>query len=159
QGKFDFIYNGSVLDNVFDPAACIRNISRMLKPDAVVFHYEGAVHASPAYLKFTPDWFFDYYAINRFADFQTFWVTYRDGNEHRDPWDLIEWSAFTGDEPDWRLTMPMRHEGGAMVVAVAQNSPTASIDRTPLQNIYRSNEHAPYIEAHRRFAASGRRAA
>src|SRR5882762_1456781 len=56
ERRFDFIYNGSVLDNVFDPAACIRNISRMLKPDAAVFHYEGAVHSSPAYLKFTLDW-------------------------------------------------------------------------------------------------------
>jgi SAM-dependent methyltransferase len=157
RGRFDFIYNGSVLDNVFDPAAAIRNISRMLKQDAVVFHYEGAVHSSPAYLKFTPDWFFDYYAINRFADFQAFWVTYR--NEHLDPWDLIEWSAFSLDDSTWRLTMPMRHDRGAMVVAIAQNSPDATVDMTPLQNIYRSNQHEAYIAAHRRFADSGRRAA
>src|SRR5258706_2167495 len=62
--QFDFIYNGSVLDNVFDPAACIRNVSRMLKVDGVAFHYEGVQHAAPAYLKFSTDWFFDYYALN-----------------------------------------------------------------------------------------------
>jgi 2-polyprenyl-3-methyl-5-hydroxy-6-metoxy-1,4-benzoquinol methylase len=48
QGQFDFIYNGSVLDNAFDSAAYVRNVSRMLKPEGVAFHYEGAQHAAPA---------------------------------------------------------------------------------------------------------------
>jgi hypothetical protein len=66
-GAFDFIYNGSVLDNVFDPAACLRNTTRMLKPDGSIFHYEGVVHWGAAYLKMSPDWFFDYYAVNGFG--------------------------------------------------------------------------------------------
>ena len=154
-----FVYNGSVLDNVFDPAKCIRNVSRMLKDDAVVFHYEGAIHSSPAYLKFTPDWFFDYYAINGFADLQAYWVTYRD--VHKDRWGVYEWSAFVPHDADWRLTMPMPIDRDAMVVAIAQKRAgwRRSTDRRKLQNVYRSNEHAPYIAAHRRFADSPRRAA
>jgi SAM-dependent methyltransferase len=150
--KFDFVYNGSVLDNMFDAAAGIRNISRMLKPEGVVFHYEGAAHAAPAYLKFTPDWFFDYYALNGFADCQAYLATYTD--VHRDRWSMHEWSAFTDAG---QLTMPMLLGTEAMVVAVVQNSPSATVDRTPLQNIYRSDEHAPYLAAHSRFAASKRR--
>ncbi len=28
----DFIFDGSVMDNIFDPAAALRNVSRILKP-------------------------------------------------------------------------------------------------------------------------------
>lgn len=152
--RFDFIYNGSVLDNVFDPAACIRNAAKMLKPHGSIFNYEGSAHASPAYLKFSPDWFFDYYALNGFADCQTYIVTYDD--VHRDPWEVYQFDPFT---PDKRLTMPMRLLAEAMVVAIAENSPEATIDRTPLQNVYRSDEHAPYLKAHERFLQSKRRRA
>jgi SAM-dependent methyltransferase len=152
---FDFIYNGSVLDNVFDPAACIRNISKMLRSDGVVFHYEGAAHSSPAYLKFSPDWFFDYYALNGFADFQSYIVTY--GDVHVDPWSVYEWSAFAPGNTSQDLTMPMRLGAEAMVVAIAQNAPTATIDRIPLQNVYRSGEHENYRLAFDRYSKSGRR--
>ena len=152
--RFDFIYNGSVLDNVFDPAACIRNAARMLKPDGSIFSYEGSAHAAPAYLKFSPDWFFDYFAWNGFADCQSYIVTY--GDVHRDPWETYQFDPFT---PDDKLTMPMRLGPEAMVVAIAQNAPGATVDRTPLQNVYRSNDHAVYLAAHKRYRESGRRAA
>lgn len=153
-GRFDFIYNGSVLDNVFDPAACIRNAARMLKPHGSIFNYEGSAHAAPAYLKFSPDWFFDYFAFNGFADCQTYIVTY--GDVHRDPWETYQFDPFTADD---KLTMPMRLGPEAMVVAIAQNAPDATVDRTPLQNVYRSNEHAVYLAAHKRYLQSGRRQA
>ncbi len=153
-GRFDFIYNGSVLDNVFDPAACLRNAARMLKPDGSIFNYEGSAHAAPAYLKFSPDWFFDYFAFNGFADCQTYIVTY--GDVHRDPWETYQFDPFTADDT---LTMPMRLPPEAMVVAIAQNAPDATVDRTPLQNVYRSNEHAVYLAAHKRYRQSRRREA
>ncbi|MBM3516213.1 MAG: hypothetical protein FJX59_21220, partial [Alphaproteobacteria bacterium] len=67
-GKFDFIYNGSVLDNLFDSAAAMDNITRPLAPSGVAFHYEGARHFGWAYAEFPPEWFFDYAAINKFDD-------------------------------------------------------------------------------------------
>jgi SAM-dependent methyltransferase len=157
HGHFDFIYNGSVLDNVFDPAACIRNVSRMLKPDGVAFHYEGAQHAAPAYLKFSTDWFFDYYALNGFADFQSYIVTYED--VHIDPWSVYEWDAFISTDEPSKPTMPMPIEQDAMVVAIAQNGPGTTLDRTPLQSLYRSGKHEAYFAAFRRYRDSGRRAA
>jgi hypothetical protein len=156
-GSFDFIYNGSVLDNVFDPAACIRNVSKMLKPNAVVMHYEGVAHSSPAYLKFSADWFFDYYALNGFADFQGYIAAFHD--VHVDPWAVYEWSAFNSAEAPDQLTMPIRLASELMIIAVAQNSPGATWHRTPLQNIYRSNAHGDYLNAHSTFANSPRRRA
>lgn len=155
-GAYDFIYNGSVLDNVFDPAACIRNVSRMMKPDGVIFHYEGAMHFGLAYLKFTPDWLFDFYALNGFADFQGYLCVFPD--VHASPWSVYEWSAYVPEGDSLRLTMPMKYPGEGMVVAIAQNSTSAGIHETPIQNIYRPN-HEKYQAAYRRFVASPRRAA
>jgi SAM-dependent methyltransferase len=150
---YDFIYNGSVLDNAFDPAGCIRNVSRMMKPDGVVLHYEGAVHFNPAYLRFTPDWFFDFYALNGFADFQGYLCTLEDF--HASAWSVFEWSAYFLDNASWRLTWPMKYSGDGLIIAIAQNSPMAGFFETPIQNIYRPKQER-YLAAHQRFAASER---
>lgn len=68
KGIADFIYNGSCLDNIFDPAAAMRNMSRLLKPDGRVYHYEQGNSHPTAYLKYSADWFMDFYALNEFAD-------------------------------------------------------------------------------------------
>jgi hypothetical protein len=154
SGRFDFIYNGSVLDNVFDPAACIRNVTRMLTGDGVVMHYEGAAHASPAYLKFTPDWFFDYYALNGFADCQTYVCTFDD--VHQSAWKVMGWDAFYDDRGTWRLTDPVRTTSDAMVLAIAEKAPEASAGRTPIQGLYRA-DHAAYLPAFERYRRSTRR--
>jgi SAM-dependent methyltransferase len=68
KGIADFIYNGSCLDNIFDPAAAMRNMSRLLKPDGRVYHYEQGNSHPTAYLKYSADWFMDFYALNEFND-------------------------------------------------------------------------------------------
>ena len=151
-GAYDFIYNGSVLDNVFDPAACLRNTTRMLKPDGSIFHYEGAVHWGAAYLKMSPDWFFDYYAVNGFADIQAYICAYSD--IHASPWDIYEWSAYAGDGPPGSLLPPKEQ----LVVAIAENKPGTTFDRTPIQNVYRP-DHAAYRPGFERSAKSPRREA
>lgn len=32
EGTVDFIYDGSVMDNIFDPASAMQNVARMLRP-------------------------------------------------------------------------------------------------------------------------------
>lgn len=150
-GRFDFIYNGSVLDNVFDPAACIRNLARMLKPNGVTFGYEGISHFSAAYLKFSPDWFFDFFAINGFADCQVYVATYED--VHLSSFDMYEWSAFTQDG----LAGTPKTKTDALVAVWAENSPSATCDRIPIQGVYRDGEHEVYQAAFSRFIESPRR--
>ena len=154
SGRFNFIYNGSVLDNVFDPAACMRNITRMLTATGVVLHYEGAAHASPAYLKFTPDWFFDYYALNGFNDCQAYVGTFDD--VHQSPWNVLGWDAFYADGGQQRLTYPIRTSSDAMVLAIAEKCPGASDGRTPIQGVYRGG-HDDYLPAFERYRLSARR--
>lgn len=72
-GIADFIYNGSCLDNIFDAAAAVRNISRLLNSDGGrVYHYEQGNSHPTAYLKYSVDWFMDYFAINNFMDCKTY---------------------------------------------------------------------------------------
>lgn len=74
RGIADFIFNGSCLDNIFDPAAAIRNMSRMLKPGGRVYHFEQGNSHPTAYLKFSADWFMDFYALNQFEDCKVYIV-------------------------------------------------------------------------------------
>lgn len=153
-GRFDFIYNGSVLDNVFDPVACIRNVTRMLKPNGVMYGYEGIAHSGASYLKFSPEWFFDYYALNGFADVQSYVATCDDF--HKCAYDVYEWSAFTESGV---LAKPMLMTKDAMIVVFAQKSPNSTWDKSPIQGVYRSEQHEVYRAANTRYAASPRRAA
>jgi hypothetical protein len=158
-GAYDFVYNGSVLDNVFDPAGAMRNISKLLKPDGVAIHYEGVTNASNvsnAYWRFAPDWFFDYCALNDFADCQAYLCVH--DNIHNSAWDILEWDEYTSHTGKWQLTRTKRFHGDAVVVVIAQNAPNATTDRTPIQNVYRP-DHLKYIQACANYQSSKRREA
>jgi SAM-dependent methyltransferase len=155
ENRFDFIYNGSVLDNVFDPAACVRNVTRMLKPSGVVMHYEGAAHSQPAYFKFTTDWFFDYYALNGFVDVQTYLCLHADF--HQSSWRIIGWEPLYQAEGATQLTWPFAIGSDATVVAIAERGPDATVERSPIQALYRS-DHGDGMSALARYLRSRRRA-
>jgi len=98
---------------MFDAAAGIRNISRMLKPEGVVFHYEGArarraslseVHARLVLRLLRSQRF---RRLPRLILPPTLTFIVIDGLMH-------EWSAFTDAG---QLTMPMLLGAEAMVVA------------------------------------------
>lgn len=63
----DFIYGGSVLDNIFDPAAYIRNITQLLKPGGRLVDHNTCTFREHPYIAISPAWYFDYCVLNRFA--------------------------------------------------------------------------------------------
>lgn len=173
ESSYDFIVNGSCLDNIFDPATSIKNISRLLKPGGRVYHFEWGNSHETAYLKFSPDWFLDYYAINRFADCKSY-IRYEpnsvglniDGTRtaqyavrsenqleihHFDP--LVEIGGVTGYD-DSRIAA----FGRWYVETVAEKGESSSSDISPIQKHYRADAaaHAPYIESVQRFNRSPR---
>ena len=75
-GTADFIYNGSCLDNIFDAPAAMRNMTRLLKPSGRVYHFEQGNTHPTAYLKYSADWFMDFYAVNKFADCKAYVCDY-----------------------------------------------------------------------------------
>src|SRR5262249_34097122 len=67
-GRFDFIIDGGSLDNVFDPLAMVRNMTKMLRPNGRMFIYAWSNTFPSAYVKITPDWIMDYCTVNEFED-------------------------------------------------------------------------------------------
>ncbi len=157
EGKFDFIYNGSVLDNLFDPAGAMRNVTRLMTAGGVIFHYEGMAHWNPSYIKFLPDWFFDYYAVNRFHDFRAFVCA---SKQFHATWDVFEWWPYEVTNAN-SVALTAGYEfnlsgSECFVVVIAEKGPTSSFDKNPIQAPYRAN-HQEYLEAYLRYRNSSRR--
>ncbi len=64
----DFVYDGGCLDNIFDVAGALRNMARMVKPGGRFFAMNSGGPHPTAYLKFSADWFMDFFALNRWVD-------------------------------------------------------------------------------------------
>ena len=91
--------------------------------------------------------------MNGFADVQAYVATCDDF--HESTYDVYEWSAFTESGV---LAKPMQMTKDAIIAVFAEKSPAATWDKSPIQGVYRSNEHQVYREACLRYAASDRRA-
>lgn len=150
EGKFDFICNGSVLDNMFNPTMGLTNISRMLAPGGRVVHFEhGSNCTNGAYLQFSPNWFFDYYAVNEYADCKTYIALFHDLDA---PWEFYACLHDAGQEPRQFSSSRM-----AMTVALAERASDSTWDRYPVQDQYRNDdEQRRYVNGHKRIAASTR---
>lgn len=169
----DFIYNGSCLDNIFDPAAAIRNMSLLLKPNGRIYHFEQGNSHPTAYLKFSADWFMDYYGLNNFADCKAYVIDnpnslgiplVRKENgppERKSKFDLIVYAYNPYVEHEFgagydcsQVEAFSRYE----IHCIAEKSETSSADRTPIQKHYRTDpEHQTVCaESAKRFLHSGR---
>ncbi|CAO3362839.1 tetratricopeptide repeat protein [Azospirillum melinis] len=138
-GRFDFILNGSCLDNIFDPVRVIDNLSRMLKPGGRILHWEsGSMNPHQPYLMFSVNWFHDYYVANGFRDVQAYLA--RCDDLFAD-WDMLHWSPL--DPALHRLGLARPTEGaldlpGTLLACVlAEAGAEAGAGRRPIQVIYR----------------------
>jgi len=83
RASADFIVDGSTLDNVFDPAAVIRNFAEMLRPGGrLLMTNTYSNHAEP-YNMLPPLWFLDYFVVNGFADCKVYILV------QSDPWNIF----------------------------------------------------------------------
>jgi len=138
--RFDFIIDGSTLDNVFDPAMAMRNLAQLLKPGGRIVQFNHAARRHYVYVGFALCWFHDYYAINEFDDCQVYLAQW-DEQRTRARWDFYHYK-------------PMREENGvtsyfgqdsyyypwreAMAVVIAEKGPKSTWGRSPIQFEYRN---------------------
>lgn len=66
--EYDFVYDSSVLDNVFNPAQMITNIAQFLKPNGRVLMVNVASFFPGAMVSCHPEWFYSFFAVNKFCD-------------------------------------------------------------------------------------------
>lgn len=140
-GRFDFILNGSCLDNLHDPAAALRNISRMLAIDGRVLHMEHGSNFNGPWMIFSPGWFVDYYEANGFEDLRAWAGMFLDMDTlYRGPWRLFEYTG--GRWAHLPEQGPVKAQGVARVpqfmsLALARRTTMSTVEHAPTQWMYR----------------------
>lgn len=148
---FDFIWNGSCLDNMFDPAMAMRSCGRMLKNGGRLFCMEmGSPHFN-AYTMFSHAWFFDYFAVNDFAECKIYSCLFEPRNMWDGPYEL--YIATEYNDASWTFPMKTFSNKALITFAVAEKGPNSSWEKMPLQWQYRP-DHAVYRSAYVRFKSS-----
>lgn len=75
--KFDFIFSGGVLDNLFNPSNALINITKLLKDDGRILFWEPSRGLVGSMLNFTPEYFYSYLSINNFKDYKVYLLTHQ----------------------------------------------------------------------------------
>ncbi len=133
--KFDFIFNGSCLDNIFNPAEALRNISRMLKPNGRLVMIEHGTMANGPYTVFSPGWFFDYFCCNKYQDCRVYHGLFKNNTDlHYGPWPLYLYN--------WRanklgISPTVRSRDHIMYLIVAEKGKNSTDEFFPIQYQYR----------------------
>jgi hypothetical protein len=134
----DFLFGGSVLDNIFDPTTYLRNVSRLLRPGGRLFEHDVISQHHHPFCLITPAWIFDYFVVNAHARSAVYVSENWPGGLHvygpdPDPDDIISDLG----PPRGGLSMG--------VVVIAEKGEASTGDAIPIQDQYRSAEdHARY---------------
>lgn len=67
-GNYDFLFDSSVLDNVFNPAQFIVNVDSLLKPGGRFLAMNVASFYPGALCSVHPEWLYGFFAQNSYAD-------------------------------------------------------------------------------------------
>lgn len=134
--RFDFIFNGSCLDNIFNPATALCNLSSMLRPGGRLIMIEHGSFFNGPYTIFSPGWFFDFFAENAYRDVKVYLGLFTDStNLHVGPWPLyvMNWAAHpSGNAPK----IPPDTE--LMYLIVAEKAVDSTNSKLPIQHYYRN---------------------
>lgn len=154
----DFIFNGSCLDNLFDPATAIKSISKMLKPHGRIFHLEHGSPIQGAFLCYSPEWFFDFYAINNYSDCQNFVCTF--GSSLQNDWETFRWSPYYYEDGQLNASSSSLFIGDFISIVIAEKGSSSTDSRTPIQSHYRGfqqdSSESIYVLKYKEFSHSGR---
>lgn len=164
KSRFDFIYDGSSLDNIFNGPQALLNMAEMLRPGGRILLFNAINSVPTAYLKFSPDWFTDFFAINGYADVRAY---------------VVEWPVSADYIPTvpkgyppqggrmWRYDPYIEQAGGSYqhpaiaaqtqqyCFCIAEKAENSTSSILPVQMHYRSPyDRWKYVEAAKRFRSS-----
>lgn len=139
HGRYDLVFNGSVLDNIWDPAAVLRNVSHLVSDAGRVIHVETATPTPYSYAALSPSWYFDYYVANCWADCRIY-VAAVPSLE-----DLVagRWASMAFDpsaEPRPNAFSPSLGAHVGISIVLAEKQPGATASAPIVQSHYRSAE-------------------
>lgn len=159
-GRYDFLYNGSCMDNLFNPSEFIRNCSRLLKPGGRLVSIEHGSAFPGGYLFYSPDWFLDFFAINNFKDATVFVAEFlgdKSPQHIQSPWWLWNWNPLYHGRPiEHSIHL---NAANRLILVIAEKGEDSGNEAQPVQGQYRTNEgllQPAYEESYRRFLQSPR---
>lgn len=130
--RFDFIFNGSCLDNIFNPQVALRNMAKMLKPGGRVLSIEHGSPFNNPYTMFSPGWFADYFIANKFHDYHVYVGRFLNSTELLfGPW---QWFYVNKSVNSPSI---MFNEGHTVIVSIAEKGLDSTWDINPVQDQYR----------------------
>lgn len=132
--RFDFIFNGGCLDNMFNPAQAMMNFTLMLKPGGRLVCMESASSFNSAYLMYSPGWFCDYFEQNKYEDWKAYICSYRNTRElFYGPWKWFEYDQ----QKNRNGPSPATRGNHVLVVSIARKGRLTTHDIQPIQYQYR----------------------
>jgi hypothetical protein len=132
QNSADFIVDGSTLDNVFDPATCLRNFAGLLKVGGRLLTINAYTRRQTAYTLCSPPWYFDYFVENGFVDCRVYVIVARRGRSNTFWLDPGYIARARGG------TLAFSARGNVFIVALAEKGPASTTHASPVQQHYRS---------------------
>jgi SAM-dependent methyltransferase len=132
HGCADFVVDGSTLDNVFDPAACLRNMAALLRPGGRLLTINAYTTQQTAYTLCSPPWYFDYFVENGFSDCRVYAIVVRRGRKNAFWLDPGYIDRARGG------TLGFSARGNVFIVALAERGRSSTTDKSPVQQHYRS---------------------
>jgi SAM-dependent methyltransferase len=148
ENHFDFIIEGSTLDNVFDPAAALRNLARFARVGGRLFHLDRASRRHNVYVGFSLSWFYDYYSVNAFEDCQVYLAQW-DDDQFTSRWDVYHFRPLREQDGIVRYFgqdtwyQPWRH---AHAVVIAEKGIASTWDKNPVQFEYRPDIMNAFVD-------------
>lgn len=154
HGAFDFIWNGSCLDNMFDPAMAMRNTGRMLRPGGRIVGLEMATPHFDAYVTYSQSWFFDYFAVNNFSDCKVYTCAFDPKKIFSGPYHLFRPGSYESISHQFPRKL-VSQKLALISFFVAEAGSDSTWEKMPIQEQYRP-DHEVYKAAYERFSANSR---
>lgn len=152
RGQFDFIYDGSTLDNVFDPPTAIRNLDGLLRPGGRMVLMNWTNSRPNAYTMLSPDWFMDFFALNEYEDAKCYVVEI--DNPATSIWQYDPYVVAPSGHEGYQISSITSH-GLRATVCLAVKGARDAVPANPVQKQYR-RDHAVYIASAKRWHHSPR---
>ena len=139
HNKFDFIYSGGSLDNVFDPKTLLENCALLLKPGGRFLSYDVSQGVVGAYLRITPEWLYSWFAVNDWSDCQVYALHQERQGQSRFSYEtsLYTWTPRFQRDSNYNYFESSRsHSGIQYVVSLAEKGGRSTSDKIPVQMQY-----------------------
>jgi hypothetical protein len=154
ENRFDFIIDGGTFDHLFDLKTAFSNLTKMLKVSGRAFMWNGASNfTGTAYMSYAPDFFRDYFLINKYADCKAYLAEVSRQGQFSN-WNIFEYMGgrkFSEGMDAFHTPFMM------MTIIIAEKGAETTHDMIPVQCFYRDDDKwQDYLAQEAAFKRNGR---